>query len=113
MSWYDLDLSTKPYRTMQYHKDEVACVAFHTSYPLFASASADGTVHVFHGQVFQVCLLSWRHHMPHESWLVPLLVCGQVAPQAMTRPAWCAYLLQARGWPTCMRRWLIVQCSTV
>ena len=55
VSWYDLDLSTKPYRTMQYHKDEVASVAFHASYPLFASASADGTVHVFHGQVFQVC----------------------------------------------------------
>ena len=29
-------------------------MAFHRSYPLFASSSDDATVHVFHGMVYQV-----------------------------------------------------------
>lgn len=32
----------------------VRAAAFHRSYPLFASASDDGSVHVFHGMVYQV-----------------------------------------------------------
>jgi ribosome biogenesis protein ERB1 len=54
VAWYDTELSTKPYRALRYHQGAVRAVAFHRSYPLFASASDDGSVHVFHGMVYQV-----------------------------------------------------------
>lgn len=54
VAWYDLDLSVKPYRSLRYHQHALRAVAFHPSYPLFASASDDGTTHVFHGMVYQV-----------------------------------------------------------
>ena len=53
--WYDLDLSTKPYKALKYHQLALRAVAFHRSYPLFASASDDGTIQIFHGMVYQVC----------------------------------------------------------
>ena len=52
LAWYDLDLSTKPYRALRYHGAAVRGAAFHRSYPLFASSSDDGTAHVFHGMVY-------------------------------------------------------------
>ena len=50
--WFDLDLSTKPYKSIRKHGAAVRAVAFHRKYPLFASASDDGVVHVLHGMVF-------------------------------------------------------------
>jgi len=55
LAWFDLDLSDKPYRALRYHARALRSVAVHRSYPLFASASDDGAVHVFHGMVYQVC----------------------------------------------------------
>ncbi|XP_076373402.1 ribosome biogenesis protein bop1 isoform X2 [Tachypleus tridentatus] len=52
LSWFDLDLSTKPYKTVRYHKKALRQVAFHSRYPLFASSSDDGTVIVSHGMVY-------------------------------------------------------------
>eukprot|EP00123_Amoebidium_parasiticum_P012241 comp21214_c0_seq2/m.28850 comp21214_c0_seq2/g.28850 ORF comp21214_c0_seq2/g.28850 comp21214_c0_seq2/m.28850 type:complete len:515 (-) comp21214_c0_seq2:491-2035(-) len=52
LCWFDLDLSAKPYKTLRYHKLAVRSVAYHKRYPLFASASDDGKVHIFHGRVF-------------------------------------------------------------
>lgn len=52
VSWYDMDLSTKPYKAVRYHDHAVQAVAFHRSYPLFASASDDGSCHVYHGMVY-------------------------------------------------------------
>jgi len=52
VAWFDLDLSTKPYKLMRYHKMAVRSVSFHQKYPLFASTSDDGTVHIFHGTVY-------------------------------------------------------------
>lgn len=49
---YDLDLSTTPYKALRYHTYAVRGAAFHPAYPLFASSSDDGTVHVFHGRVY-------------------------------------------------------------
>jgi len=40
--WFDLDLDNKPYKTMQYHSKAVRQVAYHNTYPLFATASDDG-----------------------------------------------------------------------
>ncbi len=51
--WHDLDLSPRPYKTLRYHQKAIRAVKFHPSgrYPLFADASDDGTVQVFHGEV--------------------------------------------------------------
>lgn len=38
---------------MKYHEGGVRSVAYHRARPLFASASDDGTVQVFHGRVYQ------------------------------------------------------------
>ena len=51
--WFDTELSAKPYRTLKYHAKAVRKAAFHTGgHPLMATASDDGTVHVFHARVF-------------------------------------------------------------
>ncbi|EWC48961.1 ribosome biogenesis protein ERB1 [Drechslerella stenobrocha 248] len=51
--WHDLDLSTKPYRTLRYHDKGIRAVAFHRGgFPLFCSSSDDGTVQVFHGRIY-------------------------------------------------------------
>ncbi|XP_077600115.1 ribosome biogenesis protein bop1 [Stigmatopora nigra] len=52
LNWFDLDLSTKPYKMLRHHKKAVRAVAYHRHYPLFASASDDGTVIVCHGTVY-------------------------------------------------------------
>ncbi|XP_032897647.1 ribosome biogenesis protein BOP1 [Amblyraja radiata] len=52
LAWFDLDLSTKPYKVLRHHKRALRGVAFHKHYPLFASASDDGTVIVCHGMVY-------------------------------------------------------------
>ena len=50
--WFDLDLSDKPFKTLKYHTSAVRDVDFHKRYPLFSTASDDGTVHIFHGRVY-------------------------------------------------------------
>ncbi|KAL1917638.1 uncharacterized protein VTP21DRAFT_4031 [Calcarisporiella thermophila] len=52
LCWFDLDLSAKPYKTLYYHTQAIRSVSFHKRYPLFASSSDDGTVHLFHGMVY-------------------------------------------------------------
>ncbi|KAF2084424.1 ribosome biogenesis protein erb1 [Saccharata proteae CBS 121410] len=50
--WHDLDLSTKPYKTLRYHKKAIRSVRFHPGgLPLFADASDDGSLQIFHGKV--------------------------------------------------------------
>ncbi|KAI9030437.1 ribosome biogenesis protein BOP1 [Hyaloraphidium curvatum] len=50
--WFDMDLSSKPYRVLRSHDKAVRAVSFHRRYPLFASCSDDGTVQIFHGMVY-------------------------------------------------------------
>jgi ribosome biogenesis protein ERB1 len=52
MIWFDLDLSATPYKTLKYHERAVRCVGYHSKYPLMASASDDGVVHIFHSMVY-------------------------------------------------------------
>ncbi|EDO39231.1 predicted protein, partial [Nematostella vectensis] len=52
LCWFDMDLSSKPYKTLRSHKKALRQVAFHKRYPLFASASDDGTVIISHGMVY-------------------------------------------------------------
>lgn len=50
--WFDTELSQKPFKTLRYHTKGVRRVAFHRSAPLMATASDDGTLHVFHSRVY-------------------------------------------------------------
>ncbi|XP_051147271.1 ribosome biogenesis protein BOP1 homolog [Andrographis paniculata] len=52
LCWFDMDLSTKPYRVLRCHPKDITSVAVHRSYPLFASCSEDSTAYVFHGMVY-------------------------------------------------------------
>jgi len=52
LSWFDMDLSSKPYKVLRYHSFAIRRVAFHHNFPLFASASDDGTIQIFHGMVY-------------------------------------------------------------
>ena len=50
--WFDLDLSSTPYKTMKYHQQAVRALAYHPKYPLMASAADDGSIHIFHSAVY-------------------------------------------------------------
>ncbi|KAL3515696.1 hypothetical protein ACH5RR_022598 [Cinchona calisaya] len=52
LCWFDMDLSSQPYRVLNCHPKDITKVAFHRSYPLFASSSDDCTTYVFHGMVY-------------------------------------------------------------
>ncbi|XP_071697264.1 ribosome biogenesis protein BOP1 homolog [Rutidosis leptorrhynchoides] len=52
LCWFDMDLSSKPYKILKTHKKDITNVAFHRNYPLFASACDDCTAYVFHGMVY-------------------------------------------------------------
>ncbi|BFZ12748.1 hypothetical protein BsWGS_15786 [Bradybaena similaris] len=58
LCWFDMDLSTKPYQTLKYHKKALRQVAYHKHYPLFASASDDGSIIISHGKVYSDQLLN-------------------------------------------------------
>ena len=51
-AWLDIDLSTKPYKSLRHHSSCVHAASFHRSLPLFATAGDDANVHVFHGMVY-------------------------------------------------------------
>lgn len=47
-----MGLSSKPYIVRKYYSKDITNVAFHHSYPLFATCSEDCTAFVFHGMVY-------------------------------------------------------------
>ena len=50
--WHDLDLSVRPFKTLRYHQKAIRAVKYHQGgLPLFADASDDGSLQVFHGKV--------------------------------------------------------------
>lgn len=53
MVWFDLDLSSTPYKTLKFHEKALRAVQYHRRYPLMASASDDGNVHIFHATVYR------------------------------------------------------------
>ena len=64
--WFDLDLSSTPYKTLKFHERAVRAVCYHKRYPLFASCSDDGSLHIFHGTVYK--------DLERNPMLVPLKV---------------------------------------
>lgn len=50
--WHDLELSATPYKTLRYHQKAIRAVKFHQGgLPLFADASDDGSLQIFHGKI--------------------------------------------------------------
>ncbi|KAI0023001.1 ribosome biogenesis protein erb1 [Xylariomycetidae sp. FL0641] len=51
--WHDLEMSSRPYKTLRFHDKAVRAVKFHThpNYKLFADCSDDGTLQIFHSKV--------------------------------------------------------------
>uniref|UniRef100_A0A060TH72 Ribosome biogenesis protein ERB1 n=1 Tax=Blastobotrys adeninivorans TaxID=409370 RepID=A0A060TH72_BLAAD len=52
VTWHDMELSSKPYKTLRYHERAVRDVAFHKVLPLFCSSADDGHINIFHGSVY-------------------------------------------------------------
>ena len=52
--WFDMDMSgDAPYKSLKYHDKAIRDVSFHQGkFPLFASASDDGSVNIFYGMVY-------------------------------------------------------------
>lgn len=50
--WFDLDASSTPFRTLKYHRKAVRSVCFHPRFPLMATASDDGCMHIIHNTVY-------------------------------------------------------------
>lgn len=91
--WHDLELSQRPYKTLRYHRKAIRSVKFHPSgrYPLFADASDDGSLQIFHGSV--------TGDMLSNASIVPLKVLkghkisgelGVLDIDWHPREAWCA-----------------------
>lgn len=51
VAWFQLELSDKPYKVMDYHGDKIKRVAYHNSYPLFSSCSRNGKLLVYHATI--------------------------------------------------------------
>ena len=51
VAWFQLELSTKPFKLMDYHQDKVKAVDYNNNYPLFLSCSRNGKLLVYHGKV--------------------------------------------------------------
>jgi len=50
--WFDMDLSVKPYKSLQQHKKAIRDVSFHPRYPLYASSSDDCSTIITHSMVY-------------------------------------------------------------
>ncbi|EST08219.1 WD40 repeat [Kalmanozyma brasiliensis GHG001] len=51
LAWFDLDLSTRPFKVLKYHAKAVRAVHFSTAWNLVADASDDGTLQLFYAKV--------------------------------------------------------------
>ena len=51
VAWFQLELSSKPYKLMDYHQDKIKAIDFNNNYPLFLSCSRNGKLLVYYGKV--------------------------------------------------------------
>eukprot|EP00871_Galdieria_phlegrea_P002643 jgi/Galph1/337/GphlegSOOS_G5090.1 len=53
LMWFDLDLSSRPYKKLRDHSYSVRTIACHNKLPLFADASDDHSIAIFHATVYE------------------------------------------------------------
>jgi ribosome biogenesis protein ERB1 len=63
-SWIDLELSSKPWKSLQNHSSAIRSLAYHNRYPLLATTGDDATVIVYHARV--------SRDFTHDNELVPV-----------------------------------------
>lgn len=51
LQWYDYDTGEIPYKTYKFHKRAIISVDSSRKYPLMATSSYDGDIHLFHAGV--------------------------------------------------------------
>lgn len=51
IAWFQLDMSDKPFKVMDYHGDKIRNVEFHNLYPLFSSCSRNGKLLIYHATI--------------------------------------------------------------
>jgi ribosome biogenesis protein ERB1 len=51
VAWFQLELSEKPFKIMDYHGDKIKNVSFHSDYPLFSSCSKNGKLLLYHATI--------------------------------------------------------------
>ena len=51
VAWFQLELSEKPFKIMEYHQDKIKNVSFHSQYPLFSSCSKNGKLLLYHATI--------------------------------------------------------------
>ncbi|MCQ2817220.1 MAG: hypothetical protein MJ252_08150 [archaeon] len=51
ISWFQLELSAKPFKTMDYHQGKIKAVEYHNKYPLFSSCSQNGKLLIYYGKI--------------------------------------------------------------
>jgi len=69
VAWFQLDLSDKPYKIMEFHDDKIRSVSFHNNYPLMCSSSRNGKILVYHSTVYDDLI--------QDPLIVPLKVLKQ------------------------------------
>lgn len=52
LEFFEAEISKTPSHSLKYHKKAIRRVRFHKRYPLFATCSDDGLIHVFHCTVY-------------------------------------------------------------
>lgn len=52
LEFFETEISKTPCRSIKYHSKAIRRVRFHKRYPLFATSSDDGLVHIFHCTVY-------------------------------------------------------------
>jgi ribosome biogenesis protein ERB1 len=50
--WFDTELQVEPFKVLRTHTAAVRDAKYHRRFPLFATASDDTKIYVFHGAVF-------------------------------------------------------------
>jgi len=91
-AWFDTELSETPFRSMRYHRKAVRSVAFHPKFPLFATASDDGFLHILHCTVYNdfltdpliVPLKIIHAHIPKDDFGIMQTVFHPVQPWVFT-----------------------------
>ena len=51
IAWFQLELSTKPFKLMDYHQDEIKAIDYNDYFPLFLSCSRNGKLLIYYGKV--------------------------------------------------------------
>ncbi|KAL1114975.1 hypothetical protein AAG570_007798 [Ranatra chinensis] len=90
--WFDLDLSTLPYKSLALHNAAVRSVAFHPRYHLFASVSDDRSVIISYGMVYNdllknalvVPLKRLSHHGCYDDFSVMDVIYHPTQPWVFT-----------------------------